>query len=628
MMVKKSQFQHDELPDCHTHMRLLKINEDAGDGSYISCELTTWPLHAAPAYDAISYTWGNPEDTTNIFLNTFNFSVRKNCWTVLQQVRALRKNGYVWIDAICINQANLVEKSAQVSIFKNIYQRAESVYACVGLHERDSNFLCEYITNHQPLLAKTSKGLHQMSSNKDWTARTPTLVGTRNILRCFLSADAKTRQRLTHAFIAFLQRPYFSRVWVLQELFLGRSIWICCGDDVIDFNQLFALRIIVEIWTASRHVFWGWFPHPLMKFTLGDAVKYIVRQSLVLRRVGSCLQFDRTMSVLEPQLGVLTLGSLDSLKKDGRSMDLPKVLYGMRRFDCQDSRDRLYGVLSILGSDAHPWRNPIQTDYSKTTVDLVTELVLMLYDSESQIRQPLPLHSPLGLANALLFNVFQCSPEDAFLGLERMTHPQYPPKPFIAADTTWYGMELGPQPDIQISNFPDWAPFLADTHSTDSPPTLVTQNGTILGFAPDSTRAGDWLLMENTEGAWLILRPSSTGKHRILGLVSQKRWHSMGWGLPKLRIPSLPLRFEIWWDVRDLLMLAWKLRIYRDMYQGILEQGAWETRGSCKGFKSFASGPLSNFEYEDGADGARVLLPRMEHANIYLHLESSDKAAE
>ena len=601
---KKARFYHDTLPDCRTHIRLLKINEDSSDDSSISCELSTWPLDVAPAYDAISYTWGNPDDTTSIFLNSLTFSVRRNCWTVLQQIRALCKNEYIWIDAICISQDDTAEKSAQVSIFDQIYRKAETVYACVGSHEKDSTFLCEYMRDRRRLLTKIFKGLYQSdSSGGDWTTQTPTVVGTRNILRCFLSTDFKTRRRLIHTFVAFLQRPYFSRVWVLQELFLGRSIRICCGKDVIDFNQLFALRVLVEIWTASRHFHWGWYPHPLLSFTLEDAVKRIIRQSLVLRRVGSCLHWNRAITDLAPQLGVLTLGWRNSLCTKTKPMNLPDVLHGMRNFHCQDSRDRLYGISSLLRSDEAPWTKAFQADYSKTTVELVAELIPLLYDPESPARQLLPLHSPLGLAKALLFDVFRCPSEEAVTELERVTHshPSHgkPPRPNLltSADPTWYGIELAPQPNISTSSSSEWTPFLADEYTTTSSPKIVNKNGTLLGYAPEATRAGDWLLMEMAECAWLVVRPSATGKHGILGLVSQVRRFSLGWGLPKVTIACLPLRFEVWWEVRDLLVLAWEVYSYREMARwGGGFKGAsleWMMGVGGEGFGSFACGPRS-----------------------------------
>jgi hypothetical protein len=49
-------------------------------------------------------------------------------------------------------------------------------------------------------------------------------------------------EQLAEALHFFCKRPYFSRVWVLQELYMGNGrITICCGTDQQPFGQLFAL---------------------------------------------------------------------------------------------------------------------------------------------------------------------------------------------------------------------------------------------------------------------------------------------------------------------------------------------------------------------------------------------------
>lgn len=65
-----------------------------------------------------------------------------NCEFVLRQAHWHGQCRYYWVDAICIDQSNLDEKSKQVVIMANIYKRAAHVLAYVGDHADDSLFLC------------------------------------------------------------------------------------------------------------------------------------------------------------------------------------------------------------------------------------------------------------------------------------------------------------------------------------------------------------------------------------------------------------------------------------------------------------------------------------------------------
>src|SRR5690349_1061293 len=95
-------FSHDPLPDSPRHIRLLEILQ--GDfGQHVICTLSAWEFDTAPPYVAISYTWGDPNSTTDITVNGRCMLVRTNCEYALQQVfhNTKSQRQYVWLDAIC-----------------------------------------------------------------------------------------------------------------------------------------------------------------------------------------------------------------------------------------------------------------------------------------------------------------------------------------------------------------------------------------------------------------------------------------------------------------------------------------------------------------------------------------------
>ena len=65
-------------------------------------------------------------------LNERDFRVRLSAWYALWQMQLHAHPRRLWIDSICINQADNEEKSAQVSLMGTIYASAEYVAACLG----------------------------------------------------------------------------------------------------------------------------------------------------------------------------------------------------------------------------------------------------------------------------------------------------------------------------------------------------------------------------------------------------------------------------------------------------------------------------------------------------------------
>lgn len=211
-------FEHEPLPDPKTYIRLLKIME-AGAGQLARCTLRVFPLDTAPSYCAVSYTWGNPSDTTVIEINEMRKAVTLNCRYTLQQGYASDWKGYYWIDAICIDQSNDHEKSLQVAMMGDFYKGAAQVLACVGPEADDSDFLIRFLGTHRSFFERL---LHHMAARKlyndspsytiaEWGAGEALKVP--RLHRSWLGLLLR-RSRILLAINHFLERPYFSRVWV------------------------------------------------------------------------------------------------------------------------------------------------------------------------------------------------------------------------------------------------------------------------------------------------------------------------------------------------------------------------------------------------------------------------------
>ncbi|KAI0007134.1 heterokaryon incompatibility protein-domain-containing protein [Xylariaceae sp. FL0662B] len=132
------------------HFRLIDILP--GDPpSPLQCTISEFSLKDSPKYEALSYAWGDASGP-NITLNNRDFGITKGLEEALRGLRRVDAPRRIWIDAICINQADTAERNAQVACMKEIYRGAELVVAWIGEETEDSKramrFLREMVTNN------------------------------------------------------------------------------------------------------------------------------------------------------------------------------------------------------------------------------------------------------------------------------------------------------------------------------------------------------------------------------------------------------------------------------------------------------------------------------------------------
>ncbi|OCL06341.1 hypothetical protein AOQ84DRAFT_271030, partial [Glonium stellatum] len=98
-------------------------------------------VHVSPgsklSYSALSYTWGDNICPYPIRLDGGDFWITQNLRDALHQLQQDRKADYLWVDAICINQIDLREKSVQVKMMTRIYESAHKVFVWLGKPENE-----------------------------------------------------------------------------------------------------------------------------------------------------------------------------------------------------------------------------------------------------------------------------------------------------------------------------------------------------------------------------------------------------------------------------------------------------------------------------------------------------------
>lgn len=138
------------VPPARRFIRVLDLSHDSNAvNAPLRGTLRVEDLHSCPRFAALSYVWGESsrvQDT--ICCNGCDVPISKNCREALLSLRNLYGNITIWVDSICIDQADEDEKASQIQLMEEIYSWAEVVYVWLGagttrLHDAiDTLHLC------------------------------------------------------------------------------------------------------------------------------------------------------------------------------------------------------------------------------------------------------------------------------------------------------------------------------------------------------------------------------------------------------------------------------------------------------------------------------------------------------
>jgi hypothetical protein len=230
---------YDPLPAGQKGIRLLSLlpaERDADRPPY--CELVTIPVHSKnrPIYEALSWCWG-PEDKNRYIRlqkrgRTYAKYVSSNLFAALKALRHETDSRYLWVDAICIDQEKYVrsrlrqamltffsfdEKNRQVAMMDEIYRNADRVCIWLGDSNDSSQVALRFI-----------KRIAQLQSID------------------FLS-EGKDAPRKWAALFDLMQRPWFSRRWVVQEIALAQKARVHVGVESVAWEAfVIAVQSFIE----------------------------------------------------------------------------------------------------------------------------------------------------------------------------------------------------------------------------------------------------------------------------------------------------------------------------------------------------------------------------------------------
>ncbi|KAF2266498.1 HET-domain-containing protein [Lojkania enalia] len=192
-------------------IRLVRLIPSEDETATIHCELFDYSIRDFPnkthLYEALSYVWGHQDEVLPIYVNGRLSNVRKNLHAALRRLRNHCMERILWIDALSINQEDTREKEMHIQFMANIYGYANRVIVWLGEEADNSTEALESIRAVADDDPRALLRDNQSMVRFEWNQK---------------------------AFFKLLDRPWFKRMWVLQEVAAARSILIMCGSTEVN----------------------------------------------------------------------------------------------------------------------------------------------------------------------------------------------------------------------------------------------------------------------------------------------------------------------------------------------------------------------------------------------------------
>lgn len=310
--------QYGSLNPNKKSVRLLEVflgpNYEPIRGSLRPCD-----LDENPSYIALSYMWNQGNQYKYIECQGTKVRVGENLWNFLYQYREkISTQQYhekeppvaarLWVDAVCINQADIEERGQQVSQMRDIYTGADSVIVWLGLAQKSEELA--FVLTRYPNLLKVGE--------------------------------------MSTALLDLLNKSYWSRVWVVQEFVLAKSVEIWCGSfraDASAFESLWRDEQPLTGYSALSQQIGNSHGWPLFKYRRDFRHSRTYKRELLGRR------------------------NSKSLKSTFRLRDL---LQSFATSQSSEAYDKVYGFLAIASNGRG---ERIRPDYTRTPVELLVDVI-------------------------------------------------------------------------------------------------------------------------------------------------------------------------------------------------------------------------------------------------------------
>jgi hypothetical protein len=272
-----------------------------------------------------------------MLLNGRLFLITKSLTSALERLQEHDRVLALWADAICINQDDLAEKGAQVQEMGTIYREASVVLGWLGPACDDSDLALKS-------LAQIGEGCMEMPED-------PAVEERFAFFSRILPADESNPDYAfpTAAVLALLERPWWGRIWIMQEIVLSENIHIMAGKSSVPFITI--------------------------------VVAYVAIQEL---KIVSFENEGALASRIEPLQPILYCDpGLMNAANIGEPQSLHLTISALGKLDATDARDYIFALLG-MANDVQELG--IQADYTKTYTEIYTTVAAALLERQNKLQ--------------------------------------------------------------------------------------------------------------------------------------------------------------------------------------------------------------------------------------------------
>lgn len=291
-----SPYSYQPLNRDSNEIRILEIQPSWRSSSTIKCDLLNFDLDKLGTgdvpfsfYEALSYTWGDAAGKVSIKLDGHPFEVTRNLSGALRRLRSKKGYRYLWVDAICINQADFQERNSQVGKMGLIYRKAEQVLIWLGEEADGSGEAMQLLER-----------IADVDTPDEWA---------------WASLENPSDLPKWQAVARLFDRPYWRRVWVRQEIALAVSIVVLCGKHMGSWQRFIVSAGLLEEGIVFDNIAMG---------------------------------VSRYQSGIYAVIGMDYLR--DKISREG-AVDLEDLFFHLRVCECTDKKDYVYGALGMCAPD-------------------------------------------------------------------------------------------------------------------------------------------------------------------------------------------------------------------------------------------------------------------------------------
>lgn len=328
----------------------LQEDNDEEGRPMIRCTLETFTVESAPGYRALSWAWGGDTGTQDIYLDKHRYALREHLHQALISYRdvyiAHRDDHpsveYLWIDAICIDQANQPEKEFQIPLMSTIYSRAFRVIAWLGV---PTNVPTE----------EMNRILVGMSAVSEYS-RENNILYEESLQLWGEPSHPFSPYPYGHfraAILGLAQQPWWQRVWIAQEaaMAVNNGPDLLCGGAFPRFFGFWDMSL------TMRHFGWvdpgftdlegyevgGGEEEPMLRVSPASRPRPFLKHDYGYHGQAYILLRD-----------VYQQASQYAESEHQAELKLLRALLLARPLHATEDHDRIYGILGMTGWDKPP----------------------------------------------------------------------------------------------------------------------------------------------------------------------------------------------------------------------------------------------------------------------------------